>query len=83
MANLPHKSLGLLSVLFTITAWGALVVGVIGAVGIVMGGGAPQTPRVAAVAVLAVSVLYYGLFLALSGIIKILLAIEAQTRKTP
>lgn len=83
MANpLPHNGLRILSIFFKVIAWLAVGIGLIGTIGIVLGGGAPQTPRIAGLAVLAVSALYFCLFWALSGIIQLLLAIEAQTRKT-
>ena len=76
-----HKGLHALSVVFTVVAWVAVVIGVIGAVGILVGGGAPDTPRAVSLAVLGIGALYFCLFNALSGILRLLLVIEEQTRK--
>ncbi len=76
-----HKGLRAFVVVFTVTAWGALALSLIGAVSIVIGGGGPQTPPAVGLVVLAAGGLYFCLLQALSGIIRLLLTIEEQTRK--
>ena len=78
--NSSYKGLQLLSTVFTWVAWAVLAIGIIGAVGVVLGN-TPGTPRAVGLVVLAVGGLYCCLLHALSGIIRLLLAIEEQTRK--
>lgn len=75
----PYKALRILTVVFRVVAWGALGVGLAGAVG-VFAGTVQGTPRQAGVVILAVSILYFCLFSALSGILTLLLALEERTR---
>ena len=75
------KLLKIFGLLFKVMGWAALVVGIVGAVGVLVGGGAPQTPRAVSLAVFLSSALYFILFYTLGEIIRLLLAIEAQTRK--
>jgi len=70
-----------LSVVFTVVAWVVVGVSLVGAVGILVGGGAPDTPRAMSLAVVGLGGLYFCLFHALSGILRLLLVIEEQTRK--
>ena len=85
----PHKGLHRLALVFTVVAWGAVVMGVVGSVGIFItggglppgGGGPPPPPKSMGLVVLLMSGLYSCLFHALSGIIRLLLLIEEQVRK--
>ena len=77
----PYKTLRILTVVFRVVSWGALAVGLAGAAG-VLSGKVQGTPRPVGFVVMAVSVLYFCLFSALSGILTILLTLEARTRPT-
>lgn len=78
----PYKALQILTVVFRVVAWGALAVGVAGAVG-VFSGTVSGTPRQAGFVILAVGILYFCLFSALSGILTLLLMLEERTRRSP
>ncbi len=77
------KLLRNLGVIFKLVAWAALVFGLIGMVGVLMGGGAPGTPRGVSFIILLVSVLYFVIFYTVAEVIKLLLVLEERSRKTP
>ena len=77
----PFKSLRIFSIVFQVVAWGALVLGMAGAVGILVGQ-VPNTPRQASLIVLGMAGLYFCLFSALSGIMSLLLTLEERSRST-
>lgn len=79
-----HKGWRLLATVFKVLAWGSLVVGVIGALGVLLGPGTPEMPRPAAFLIVTIaSLLQFCLFMGIGGILQFLLVIEAQTRKAP
>lgn len=77
----PFKLLRIFGVLFKGVAWAALVVGIVGAVGVLVGGGTPQAPRSISMAIFLSSALYFILFYTLGEIIRLLLVVEQNTRK--
>lgn len=77
-----HQGLRVLAGVFLVVAWLVAVIGLLGAVGVFLGGAA-GTPRAMGAVVLAVGALYFCVFSAFSGILRILLTIEEQTRKSP
>lgn len=77
----PFRALRILSVVFQVVAWGALAIGVAGAIGILVGN-VPNTPRQAGLAILGISALYFCLFSAFSGILTLLLTLEERSRPT-
>ncbi len=82
----PFRLLRIFSVLFKILAWVLLVLMLIGFVGLVVaskGAGGPERGQaIQAMMQMAVSgVIFFLIFFALGEIIRILLAIESQTRK--
>ena len=76
------RILRVIAVLFKVIAWAALLVGIIGAVGLFLSKGNPATPKGVSFVILLVSSLYFMVFFALSEIIHLLFVIEQQTRKT-
>lgn len=78
----PYSALRVLTIVFRVVAWGALAVGIAGAVG-VLTGAVHDTPRSAGLVILAVGSLYFCLFSALSGILTLLLVLEERTRSAP
>ncbi|MBI3333021.1 MAG: hypothetical protein HYZ93_02895 [Candidatus Omnitrophica bacterium] len=77
----PFKLLKLFGVIFKGLAWGTLLIGIIGAVGVLVAAPVPEVPRSMSLAILLNSALFFLLFYAFGELIRILLAIEAQTRK--
>ncbi len=75
------KLLKIFGLIFKIVAWGALVFGLIGAVGILVTGGTPATPRASSIIVLLVGVLYFIIFYTVSQIIEVLLVLLENTKK--
>lgn len=81
-----EKRFGLLrtfGLVFKILAWASLVIGAIGAVGILVTGGTPETPRAVSLVILLVSAIYFVIFYTVGEVIKLLLTIEENTRKGP
>ncbi len=78
---MPHeyKSLRLFARVFRITAWLALIIGLVGALGMVLGR-TPETPRAMALVVLIVATLYFCLFSAAAQVIQLLLTLEERTQ---
>lgn len=77
------KLLHLFGTVFKVLAWAALVIGVIGTVGVLVTGGTPETPRAMSAVILIVGALYFVIFYTVGEVIKVLLAIEEQTKKSP
>jgi hypothetical protein len=77
------KLLRTFGVVFKVLAWAALVIGAIGTVGVLVTGGTPETPRAMSIVILIVGALYFVIFYTIGEVVKLLLAIEEQTRKTP
>ncbi len=79
----PFKLLKILSVIFRILAWVGLVIAVVGIVGVLVAPSTPEVPaRSALVANLVISaLLFFLVFYTVGEIIRVLLAIEQNTRK--
>ena len=75
------KMLRIFGVVFKLVAWGALLVGMIGMVSVIMGGGSPAQPKSVAIVVLLVSLLYFTIFYTVSEIIKVLFHLIENTKK--
>ena len=74
----PDRFLRILSVIFAIVAWCALAIGLVGGVSVLVGMTPP--PRPVGLVIVVVGALYFCLFSALSGIIRLLLTLEERTR---
>lgn len=68
-------------IIFKVVAWAALIIGLVGAVGVLVGGGTPEAPRGVSLVILLVSLLYFLIFYTVGELIRVLLVIEEQTRK--
>jgi hypothetical protein len=68
------------SVIFKVLAWACLVIGIVGAIGVLVSGGTPETPRVMGPVILLVFLGYFLLFYTGGEVIQLLLAIEENTR---
>ncbi len=81
------KLLRVFGIIFKILAWGALFLGLVGAVGVVVAGsngqpqGVPPSPLAGVVVVLSAWSLIFIIFYTVSEMIKLLLAIEENSRK--
>ena len=81
------KLLGIFSLIFKVVAWGCLLLGIVGAVGVFVAtaGSAPAQgapPRLVSMGVVvAVWTLFFLIFYTVSESIKLLLAIEENSRK--
>ena len=75
------KLLRTFGVVFKVLAWAALVIGAIGTVGVLVTGGTPEAPRAMSIVILIVGALYFVIFWTVGEVVKLLLAIEEQTRK--
>ena len=76
-----YKFLNVGSVIFKVLAWAAVIVGVISAVVIFIGGGTPQAPRLTGFVGLLLGAVYFFVFYTASEVIKLLLDIVAKINK--
>jgi len=76
-----YKFLSVGSVIFKVLAWAAVIVGVISAVVIFIGGGTPQAPRLTGFVGLLLGAVYFFIFYTASEVIKLLLDIVAKINK--
>ncbi len=77
------KFLGISAIIFKVLAWISVVVGVISAIVIFIGGGTPEAPRSTGFIGLLLGVVYYFIFFTASGVISILLDIHSKLNKGP
>ena len=75
------RLLKIFSKVFKVVAWAALVIGLVGVVGILISGGTPETPRAMALQVLLSAALSFVIFYTIAEVIRLLLVIAEQTRK--
>ena len=76
-----NKIAGKLKLIFQIFAWISAVLGIVFFFIIVIGGGTPEAPRATSVLALALGFFYFVFFYFISEILRILLAIESNTRR--
>ena len=76
-----YKFLNVGSVIFKVLAWAAVIVGVISAVVIFIGGGTPQAPRLTGFIGLLLGAIYFFIFYTASEVIRLLLDIVAKINK--
>ncbi|NQT75978.1 MAG: hypothetical protein HQ566_05595 [Candidatus Omnitrophica bacterium] len=77
------KFLGISVIIFKVLAWVSVVVGVISAIVIFIGGGTPEAPRLTGFVGLLLGVVYYFIFFTASGVISVLLDIRSKVDKGP
>lgn len=76
-----YKFLKLASTLFKVLAWVSVVVGVVSAVVIFIGGGTPEAPRTTGLIGLLLGIVYLFVFLTASEVITLLLDIRSKLDK--
>ena len=75
------RLLKIFGLIFRVFAWAALAFGLVGAVGVLISGGTPETPRAMALQVLLSTGLSFVIFYTVAELIKLLLLVEERTRK--
>ncbi len=76
------RLLKVFGLVFKVLAWAALIFGLVGVVGVLISGGTPETPRAMALQVFLSTGLSFVIFYTVAEVIKLLLTIEEQTRKS-
>lgn len=76
-----NKIAGKLKLVFQIFAWISAVLGIVFFFIILIGGGSPEAPRATSVLALALGFFYFVFFYFIAEILRILLAIESNTRR--
>ena len=79
----PSKFLGLSSKIFKVLSWVSVVLGVISAIVIFVGGGTPDAPRLTGFIGLLLGVVYFFIFYTASEVIALLLDIHSKVNKGP
>ncbi len=76
-----NKVAGKLKLVFQIFAWISAVLGLVFFFIILIGGGTPEAPRATSVLALALGFFYFVFFYFISEILRLLVSIEANTRR--
>ena len=76
----PIRRLKILAVIFKVLAWGALVMGLVGVVGVLVAGHTPDAPPGMPWMILLASAGNFLILYTVGEVIKLLLSIEKQTR---
>ena len=77
-----NKIASKLKLVFQIFAWIAAALGLVFFFIILIGGGTPEAPRVTSVLALALGFFYFVFFYFISEILRLLINIESNTRRT-
>lgn len=78
-----YKFLKIGSVIFKVMAWVSVVVGVISAIVIFIGGGTPEAPRITGFVGLLLGLVYFFIFFIASEVIALLLDVRNKLEKGP
>ena len=76
------RILKILSIVFKVLAFASVVIGLVAAVGVLVSGGTPEVPRQTSLLLVVGGVFQFVVFFTVSEVIRLLLAIEEQTRKS-
>jgi len=76
-----YKFLGTSAIIFKVLAWVSVVVGVISAIVIFVGGGTPEAPRSTGFLGLILGLVYYFIFFTASEVIVLLLELRNKVNK--
>lgn len=76
-----YKILDVSSIVFKVLSWVSLVVGVVSAIIIFIGGGTPEAPRSTGFIGLLLGVVYFFIFLVTAEVITLLLEIRSKVEK--
>ncbi|MBU4149113.1 MAG: hypothetical protein KKB52_02035 [Candidatus Omnitrophica bacterium] len=76
-----HKFLQIGAIIFKVLAWASVVIGLVSAIIIFIGGGTPDAPRITGFIGLLLGVVYFFIFYMASCIISVLLEISDKVDK--
>lgn len=76
-----YKLLEVSSIVFKVLSWVSLVVGIVSAIIIFIGGGTPEAPRSTGFIGLLLGVVYFFIFLVTAEVITLLLEIRSKVEK--
>lgn len=76
-----HKFLQISSVIFKVLAWASVVIGIVSAIVIFVGGGTPQAPRTTGFIGILLGIVYFFIFYTASCVISLLLEIQSKVDK--
>ena len=76
------KILKIFGFIFKVLAFASVVIGLVAAVGVLVSGGTPEVPRQTSLLLVVGGVFQFVVFFTVSEVIRLLLAIEEQTRKS-
>lgn len=79
--NKSYKLLEVSSTVFKVLSWVSLVVGIVSAIVIFVGGGTPEAPRSTGFIGLLLGVVYFFIFLVTAEVITLLLEIRSKVEK--
>lgn len=77
----PYWALKKITVIFQVFAWLAVVLGIVFCVIILVGGGTPEAPRTTSLLAVGLGAFYFVFFYTVSEVLKLMMAIEQNTRK--
>jgi hypothetical protein len=76
-----YKVLEIGSIVFKVLSWASLVIGIVAAIVIFIGGGTPEAPRATGLIGILLGVVYFFIFLVTAEIITLLLEIRSKVEK--
>ena len=76
-----YKLLEISSFVFKVLSWVSLVVGIVAAIVIFVGGGTPEAPRATGFIGLLLGIVYFFIFLVTAEVITLLLEIRSKVEK--
>ena len=76
-----YKLLEISSFVFKVLSWVSLIVGIVAAIVIFVGGGTPEAPRATGFIGLLLGIVYFFIFLVTAEVITLLLEIRSKVEK--
>jgi len=77
-----YKLLEISSFVFKVLSWVSLIVGIVAAIVIFVGGGTPEAPRSTGFIGLLLGIIYFFIFLVTAEVITLLLEIRSKVEKS-
>ena len=77
-----YKLLEISSFVFKVLSWVSLIVGIVAAIVIFVGGGTPEAPRTTGFIGLLLGIIYFFIFLVTAEVITLLLEIRSKVEKS-
>ena len=76
-----YKVLGISSIVFKVLSWASLVIGIVAAIVIFVGGGTPEAPKATGFIGILLGIVYFFMFLVAAEVITLLLEIRSKVEK--